>query len=44
MKRESRRLAHIREITVRIGAPVTFPTGTTPDEIARRLESLVRSL
>jgi long-chain acyl-CoA synthetase len=44
MKREGRRLAHIGEITVRIGAPVIFPTGTTPDEIARRLESLVRSL
>jgi long-chain acyl-CoA synthetase len=44
MKREGRRLAHIGEIIVRIGAPVTFPTGTAPDEIARRLESLVRSL
>jgi long-chain acyl-CoA synthetase len=44
MKREHRRLAHIGEITVRIGAPVTFPSGTSPDEIARRLESLVHSL
>jgi long-chain acyl-CoA synthetase len=44
MKREHRRLAHLGEITVRIGAPVTFPSGTPPDEIARRLESLVRSL
>jgi long-chain acyl-CoA synthetase len=44
MKRERRRLAHFGEITVRIGAPVTFPPGTAPDEIARRLESLVRSL
>jgi len=44
MKREHRRLAHIGEVTVRIGAPVTFPPGTAPEEIARRLESLVRSL
>jgi long-chain acyl-CoA synthetase len=44
MKRERRRLAHLGEITVRIGAPVTFPPGTSPDEIARQLESLVGSL
>jgi len=44
MKRERRRLAHFGEITVRIGAPVTFPPGTPPDEIAHCLESLVRSL
>jgi long-chain acyl-CoA synthetase len=44
MKREHRRLAHIEEITVRIGAPVSFPSRTSADEIARRLESLVRSL
>jgi long-chain acyl-CoA synthetase len=44
MKRERRRLAHVGEITVHIGAPVTFPLGTLPDEIARRLESLVQSL
>jgi long-chain acyl-CoA synthetase len=44
MKREHRRLAHLGEITVRIGAPVTFPSGTPPDEIAGRLESLVLSL
>jgi long-chain acyl-CoA synthetase len=44
MKRQHRRLAHIGEITVRIGAPVTFPPGTAPEEIARQLESLVRSL
>jgi long-chain acyl-CoA synthetase len=44
MKRERRRLAHLGEITVRIGAPVTFPAGTPPDEIARSLESIVRSL
>jgi long-chain acyl-CoA synthetase len=44
MKREHRRLAHPGEITVGIGAPVTFPPGTPPDEIAYCLESLVRSL
>jgi long-chain acyl-CoA synthetase len=44
MKRERRRLAHLREITVRIGAPVTFPPGAPPDEIARHLESVVQSL
>jgi long-chain acyl-CoA synthetase len=44
MKRQRRRLAHFGEITVRIGTPVTFPSGMAPDEIARRLESLVRTL
>jgi long-chain acyl-CoA synthetase len=44
MKREHRRLAHFGEVTVRIGAPVIFPLGTPADEIARRLESLVRAL
>jgi len=44
MKREHRRLARFAEITVRIGAPVTFATGTPPEEIANNLESLVRSL
>jgi long-chain acyl-CoA synthetase len=44
MKRERRRLAHFGEITVRIGAPVTFAAGTSADEIARQLESLVKSL
>ena len=44
MKRQGRRLARIGEITVRIGAPVTFPPGTSPDEIARSLESAVRSV
>jgi long-chain acyl-CoA synthetase len=44
MKREHRRLAHLGEITVHIGAPVTFPPGTSPDEIAHRLEILVKSL
>ena len=44
MKREHRRLAHLGEITVRIGAPVTFTPGTPPEELARQLESLVQSL
>jgi long-chain acyl-CoA synthetase len=44
MKRARRRLAHLGEITVRIGAPVTFPPETPPDEIARRLEFLVQAL
>src|SRR5208282_5719062 len=44
MKRERRRLAHFGEIIVHIGTPVTFPPGTPPDEIARHLESLIRSL
>lgn len=44
MKRKHRRLAHLGEITVRIGKPVSFAPGTPPDEIARQLESIVRSL
>jgi len=44
MKRGHRRLAHLGEVTVRIGAPVSFPPGTPADEIARKLESLVRAL
>jgi long-chain acyl-CoA synthetase len=44
MKRQHRRLAHIGEITVRIGTPVEFERGTPAEEIARRLQSVVRSL
>src|SRR4029077_13372173 len=44
MKREGRRLAHIGEITVRIGSPVSFPSGTSSEGIAGRLEALVRAL
>jgi long-chain acyl-CoA synthetase len=44
MKREHRRLGHFGEIIVHMGAPVTFPPGTPPDEIAHRLESLIQSL
>ena len=44
MKRQRRRLAHLREITVNIGAPVSFPADTAPQEIASRLETLIKSL
>ncbi len=44
MKREHRRLARIGEIIIRIGAPLTFAPGTSPEEIARRLELLVRTM
>lgn len=44
MKREHRRLAHLGEVTVHIGTPVKFSTGTPPEEVAHQLESLVRSL
>lgn len=44
MKREGRRLAHFGEITVRIGAPVSFPRETSASEIAKELEERVRGL
>ena len=44
MKRERRRLAQLGEITVRIGTPLTFAPGTPPGEIARQLETIVKSL
>ena len=44
MKQERRRLAHLGEITVRVGKPVTFAPGTSPAEIARQLQSLVKVL
>jgi long-chain acyl-CoA synthetase len=44
MKRERRRLAHLGEIKVHIGAPIIFPTSTPPAEIAPQLESLVKGL
>ena len=44
MKREHRRLAHVGELTVQLGAPVTFPPNTPPAEMASRLQSLVQSL
>jgi long-chain acyl-CoA synthetase len=44
MKRAGRRFANLGEITVRIGAPITFPADIAAEEIGVRLESLVRSL
>jgi long-chain acyl-CoA synthetase len=44
MKQERRRLAHRNEITIHIGAPVTFPPETPAAEITSRLQSLVRNL
>jgi long-chain acyl-CoA synthetase len=44
MKREHRRLAHFGELTVRIGAPIEFSAATLANELARRLESIVRGL
>ena len=44
MKQERRRLARFGELTVHIGAPVTFPPDTPPAEIASRLQELVRTL
>jgi long-chain acyl-CoA synthetase len=44
MKRARRRLAHIGEVTVRIGAPVTFAPNIPAAEIASQLQSLVQAL
>ena len=44
MKQQHRRLAHPGELTIRIGAPVTFPPDAPPAEIASRLQPLVRAL
>jgi len=44
MKKEHRRLAGLGEITVHIGAPITFPPNTSGNEIARTLAVLVSSL
>jgi long-chain acyl-CoA synthetase len=44
MKQAHRRLARFGEITVHIGAPITFPANTPPEEITRQLESIVASL
>jgi hypothetical protein len=44
MKREHRRLARFGELTVRIGAPLSFLLGTSAEAIARKLENVVRSL
>ncbi len=44
MKQQHRRFARLGELSVHIGAPVTFPPDTPPADIAARLQSLVRSL
>jgi long-chain acyl-CoA synthetase len=44
MKRERRIFAGHGEIVVRVGAPIKFAPGTSAEEIARQLESVVRSL
>ncbi|HXL22122.1 MAG TPA: AMP-binding protein [Candidatus Dormibacteraeota bacterium] len=44
MKRQRRRLAHLGEITVNIGAPISFSQETPPEEIARQLEATVAAL
>jgi len=44
MKQEHRRLAHHGELTIQVGAPVTFPPDTPPAEIAQALENAVRNL
>jgi long-chain acyl-CoA synthetase len=44
MKREHRRLARLGELTVRIGAPLSFPLGTSAETVARKLENVVRTL
>jgi long-chain acyl-CoA synthetase len=44
MKQENRRLAHPGELTVLIGAPVTFPLDTAAADITTRLQSLIQSL
>jgi long-chain acyl-CoA synthetase len=44
MKRERRRLAHVGEITVHIGAPIMFSPTLPADEVARQLTSVVKAL
>ncbi|HET8967042.1 MAG TPA: 1-acyl-sn-glycerol-3-phosphate acyltransferase, partial [Candidatus Acidoferrum sp.] len=44
MKRERRRLAHLGEIAVHIGTPITFPPDTAAAEVAQQLESFVKGL
>jgi long-chain acyl-CoA synthetase len=44
MKQAHRRLARPGELTVTIGTPLTFPHETSPEEITRQLEAIVRSL
>jgi long-chain acyl-CoA synthetase len=44
MKRERRRLAHFGEIRVNIGEPVSFAADASPEQIAARLQNVIRSL
>jgi long-chain acyl-CoA synthetase len=44
MKQENRRIAHPGELTVLIGAPITFPPNTPAADITSRLQSLIQSL
>lgn len=44
MKRERRRLAHLGEIVVHIGQPVSFPADTPPERVAAELQALIKSL
>jgi long-chain acyl-CoA synthetase len=44
MKRERRHLARQREITIRIGSPVTYPSVGTSETFTRMLEERVRAL
>ena len=44
MKKERRRLARMGEVTVHVGAPVSFAESASAEEIAQRLEAIVRSL
>ena len=44
MKHAHRRLARRNELTVHIGAPITFPPHTPPQEITTHLECAVKSL
>jgi len=41
MKQQHRRLARLGELTIHIGAPVTFPPEVPPAELASQLQSLV---
>jgi len=44
MKQQHRRLAHLGELTVHIGTPITFPPDTPPADVASQLQSRVQSL